>query len=233
MQRGSSNGTEHADWNTQRERLAAYLDDELASVEREQLERHLADCADCQRALAEQREVRMLLRALPTPRVPRSFALPDGEPAALPVRLRARHGALPVPLARVLQWSGSVAASVGLVLVLGSTVLGLGQHQQAASTMSAPSTGSSQRAPRDSEHPQTPIASGAVNQPTVTITPRTPLGPTQPTQAAQHTPASNEGGSAQPPQNIVPVVGTGLTVGGLCLLVIGWLARRLPGQRRR
>ncbi|MGH2487125.1 MAG: anti-sigma factor family protein, partial [Ktedonobacterales bacterium] len=41
----------HEDWDLQRERLSAYLDDELDTAERASLERHLAECEQCRAAL--------------------------------------------------------------------------------------------------------------------------------------------------------------------------------------
>ncbi|HKS68809.1 MAG TPA: zf-HC2 domain-containing protein, partial [Ktedonobacterales bacterium] len=70
------NGREHADREVLRERLSAYLDGELAPGDDAALERHLATCAECRDELAGLREVRALLRALPQPALPRSFALP-------------------------------------------------------------------------------------------------------------------------------------------------------------
>ncbi|MEX2280886.1 MAG: zf-HC2 domain-containing protein [Gemmatimonadota bacterium] len=53
------------------ERLSAYLDGELRAAEAEELERHIEECFDCRRVLAELREVRA-----------RSGALPDLLPAS-------------------------------------------------------------------------------------------------------------------------------------------------------
>ena len=53
------------------DRLSDYLDDELSAAERASMDRHLAACAACRRALDELREV-----------VARAASLPDGQPAA-------------------------------------------------------------------------------------------------------------------------------------------------------
>jgi len=58
------------------EQLSAYLDDELDAAERAALERRLAEDAILRRALGELRQTRALLRAIPAPALPRSFALP-------------------------------------------------------------------------------------------------------------------------------------------------------------
>ena len=124
------------DWDEQRERLSAYLDDELGAEERAALERHLPGCARCQAELADLRGVRALLRALPAPAAPRSFALPDDGAVPQPIaaavaRRRARQST--GTLARAMEWVGSVVAVAGLLLLLG-TALGGGPHGGAAST---------------------------------------------------------------------------------------------------
>ncbi|HEY7975335.1 MAG TPA: zf-HC2 domain-containing protein, partial [Ktedonobacterales bacterium] len=61
----------HTDWEPQCERLSAYLDGELTDSELAALETHLPTCEQCQRELAALRQTRALLRALPTPALPR------------------------------------------------------------------------------------------------------------------------------------------------------------------
>lgn len=73
---GTNNTAHQRDWDTQRERLSAYLDDQLAPAERAALERHLPACARCAAELAELRRIVALLHAMPAPALPRSFALP-------------------------------------------------------------------------------------------------------------------------------------------------------------
>lgn len=144
MTRGMNQHIE--DWDEQRERLSAYLDDELGADERAALERHLPGCARCQAELADLRGVRALLRTLPAPAAPRSFVLPDdgAVPRPISTAATARRSARPTTgaLARAMEWGGSVAAVAGLLLLLG-TALGGGPHGGAAST-----AGSAQFAPR-------------------------------------------------------------------------------------
>src|SRR5258708_15392432 len=86
MQRGTSGDDRHpADWELQREQLSAYLDDELEPAARAALEHHLPGCTRCQSELRELRAVRGLLRALPVPALPRSFALPTDSPVPIPL----------------------------------------------------------------------------------------------------------------------------------------------------
>jgi anti-sigma factor RsiW len=134
MTRGTNQHIE--DWDEQREWLSAYLDGELGAEERAALERHLPGCARCQAELADLRGVRALLRALPMPAAPRSFALPDDgavpQPIAPAVARRSARQATGA-WARAMEWVGSVAAVAGLLLLLG-TALGGGPHGGAAST---------------------------------------------------------------------------------------------------
>ena len=195
------NGREHADREALRERLSAYLDGELAPDDAAALERHLATCPECRDDLAGLREVRALLRALPSPALPRSFALPPSTapqasrpPAVvrpLPDRSaraatsgRARPAPAAVPaLARAAQWVGSLAAVFGLLLIVATAVLG--GHPGAASTFSAAApAGGSSHLPQGSQAtqqrattpaPQTPTRSSAVLGPG---TPATTPAPT-------------------------------------------------------
>ena len=182
MIRGTNQHRE--DWDEQCERLSAYLDSELGAAERAALERHLPGCARCQAELADLRGVRALLRALPTPAAPRSFALPDdgAVPRPIATAATARRSARQATgaLARAMEWVGSVAAVAGLALLLG-TALG-GPHGGAAST-----TGSAQFAPRTAtaqaaqQGPKAGTA-GAADSGEGTN------GPTQPTQVTLPTP---------------------------------------------
>src|SRR5215831_3121430 len=113
---------QHSDRAEQLERLSAYLDDELDETERAALEEHLPTCEECQSLLAELRETRSLLRAVPAPSLPRSFLIP--ETGAIPQPLAgARRTASATGTvvqrrrgARVLQWVGGLVAALGLLL---------------------------------------------------------------------------------------------------------------------
>src|SRR5262249_14091752 len=126
------------------ERLSAYLDDMLAAEERGRLEAHLAGCGACRQQLAHLGQVRALLRQLPQPALPRSFALPMEVAAAGPSR--------PTPLrsiprrrrasraASAVHWLGTGAALLGLALLLGTAVLG-GGRVVTTSSGAAPASG--------------------------------------------------------------------------------------------
>src|SRR5258707_535819 len=77
------NETSAAEWERQREQLSALLDGELSEGERVALERHLQGCAACQRSLAEMRQGRAFLRALPRPALPRTEP-PTATPSPMP-----------------------------------------------------------------------------------------------------------------------------------------------------
>ena len=66
------------------ERLSAYIDNQLAPLERAQFERHLRDCARCQRSLAALRWTVSLVKQAPAPALPRQFTLPVPAPKAQP-----------------------------------------------------------------------------------------------------------------------------------------------------
>ncbi len=229
------------DWERQREQLSAYLDGELSPAERAALERHLPTCAQCQTELAALRRVRATLAALPSPALPRSFALPRSValPTGAPGTTRAtglttgtdgrsrRDVAAQVAADRpgwyrASQWVGGIAASIGLVLLLGSALLGsLGGHPYAATSASgqAPAISAAQttRTPMDarSSPPTQGQASGtAPTTPTeVTPTPRTTVSSGPPP----------SGGAELP---IGPLSGAGLLAGGLALVVVGRVAKR-------
>ncbi len=150
------------------EQLSAYLDGALNATERAALEGRLAQDATLRRALGELRQTQALLRALPTPVLPRSFALPEvaddahDEAAAIAAdvtgalrtmpRVRSlRRDAGPhqifpraMPAGRVAQWLGTLVAVVGLALLLGSALPALapssaGSAHTAAASRTAPS----------------------------------------------------------------------------------------------
>jgi Putative zinc-finger len=97
--------TEHA-WVE--ERLSAYIDNQLAPLERAQLERHLRDCARCQASHASLRWTVSLVKQAPAPALPRAFTLP------MPAQAR-RAPAFGFGFARL----ATVAATLLLFAVIG------------------------------------------------------------------------------------------------------------------
>ena len=84
------------DWEQQREQLSALLDNELDEQERAELETHLPTCVECRAELESLRRTKALVRALPQPALPRSFALPL-EAASLPEQRLETAAARPTP----------------------------------------------------------------------------------------------------------------------------------------
>lgn len=214
-------GTRHpTDWEQQREQLSAYLDGELTPPERDALARHISACPECTAELARLRGVRALLGALPTPAVPRSFALPattpgpNASPPPPPSPTGPRTAAPARPAwYRASQWAGGIAASIGLFLLLGSALLGAGgPHSLGTSRVSAPYAGASA-----AQGTHTPME--ARENPTVGVPPGTPAA-TQPSTISPAPPPIESG----PP--VVPITGAGLLAGGIALAVAGRVARR-------
>jgi putative zinc finger protein len=135
------------------EQLSAALDGMLAPEEQAALDAHLAGCETCTRELEELRQVRMLLRAMPEPALPRSFLLPtEGELVAPRTRARPAERApttttnvtpLRQPTRRstrtlqVTRWIGTIAAVLGMALFLGTLLAHQGASYSATSAPSA------------------------------------------------------------------------------------------------
>jgi anti-sigma factor RsiW len=237
----------HEDWDLQRERLSAYLDDELDAAEREPLERHLAQCEECRAALAELRQTRALLRALPAPTLPRSFALPIETPANVrsiaqtpttPARIRARNGTA----SRLAQRIGSLAAAVGVVLLLGSWIVGLHGGPSGASSASRASQGGA--AARQNTQLTTagapathtpPVFAGSTRGADVATNAGATPAATQPTATATAEPtttAQPAGGGSTSSAPVVPLTGAGLLFGGIVLVVAGKTTQTRRERRR-
>jgi anti-sigma factor RsiW len=206
MQWGTDNL--HSDLAAQRERLSALLDGELDAEQRRALERHLVGCGECQRELAALREVRTLLRALPTPTPPRSFALPLDAPvpAAMPDEVARTHQEDVPPYAaaasasslaperqaarisarlRLMRTIGQIAAVMGLALLASSIILGAHTSQ---SQMSAASAGVSRAPVSNSNLPSTSAPANDGGGPTTQAGARPST--VTPTQAGGRTPAA-------------------------------------------
>lgn len=222
---GSTTDSRHpTDWERQRAQLSALVDGELSRDERAELERHLPTCPECQEELARLRRVRALLGALPTPAVPRSFALPPGTPTT-GTATGARQGSTREradsdALYRASRWVGGIAASLGLALLLGSAVTGLlsSGRIESASTASAPFGGAQSSSPPHAITIGT-IQPGAANTQTSTQTPLATLPPATPVQPEQDIGDTN--GSLP----LGPLAGVGLLASGVIVLVAGRAAR--------
>jgi anti-sigma factor RsiW len=212
--------TKHpTDWERQREQLSAYLDGELSAAERAEIARHLPTCAECRGELAGLRRVRTLLGALPAPALPRSFTLPASGAAI------SRTPVAPSRPTwyRASQWAGSLAASIGLFLLLGNALLGaLGASPAGTATgaKQSPAFDSAQATQTTARARQSPDVG---SNPGVTNTPTADQAQATPTPRPSSPPPDTHSGEEPP---IVPLTGAGLLIGGVALLVIGRVARR-------
>ncbi len=214
------NSVNHTDWEMQRERLSAYLDGEATPAERYALDAHLSDCAQCQRELAELRQTRELVRALPAPPLPRAFTLPISPTEAPGV---SRVGRLLYPRwTRPAQALGGVAAVIGLgLLVSMSLPHPSSQMSGAASSASYSSDHSASTAPSPT-HAQGVIA--------LTPAPTTPSATASAAGNVTYAPAQPSAPTASP---FAPVTGGLLLVGGAAVMTAGSVSRRRARRAAR
>jgi anti-sigma factor RsiW len=241
----------HSDWESQRERLSEYLDGELTPEERAAFDAHLRECEQCQRELAALRQTRALLRALPTPALPRDFSLP-----AQPVVV-ARRRAAPA-WARPAQAIGTIAAMIGLAFLIATSLPSL-PHTTAGGAATSGSSHTVNGPAAPSTHGSADVAATATPnstalsgvQSTHSVTPAP--SPTNSTYSSDKTPTNATAGAtagattsgvfgpaqggasgarsgpvATPAQPfpVAPVAGVTLLLGGAAALAVGSLARR-------
>jgi anti-sigma factor RsiW len=232
---------QHSDWDQQFEQLSAYLDNEVDERERAALEQHLPTCEECRRALEELGQSRALLRALPTPALPRSFLLPESGAVPEPLSRGGRRSAAALSSsdqragarrARALQWIGGLVAALGLFLLIGTALPG-GFHS-ATSASSARSYGGASANQEPSSNVQTRVpsesASGSnsptqLGRPTTTATPgRVISQPTVPVATSKSlTPSTSTGENPLP---LGPLAGAALLMSGTGLLIGGTILVR-------
>lgn len=236
-------------WEQQREQLSALLDNELGEQERAELEAHLPTCAACRAELESLRRTRDLVRALPQPALPRSFALPleaaprqeqprqfasatrpaPGPqrriPAAPPTRMPNRRRP-----ARALQWLSSIAAVLGIVVLLSGF---FSSHTLRNTATSATSFGSNQGqtagAPvPTSTHPSLPDHTPNDTNPGLnTPSPTTETPAATPTASDGHTLNSTSPSGASPsPFLSATGLGVLLLLLSACGFAIAWALRR-------
>jgi anti-sigma factor RsiW len=110
------------------EQLSAFLDKQLSPQEWADCDAHLRTCQQCQSMLADLRQTSTLLRALPQPELPRSFVLPatitlipgrfsHTEAPVTPIT-RSRRNAWQVYLQRSTRVISTIAAVLGIILVM-------------------------------------------------------------------------------------------------------------------
>lgn len=224
-----SSGTEdfHADWERQRVALSALLDGELETGQRARLEGHLATCERCRAEYAALGRTRALLRALPQPALPRSFALPvDADPPVRSItetRTRRAHAGA---FSRTAQRVGSLVAAAGLILLIGSWLTsfsGLGSGARNAASKYAGGASSAQNgqsvttASAPAHTPPDFAASTRAPEVGASATSATHVTAASPTPATTSGP-SNDSATSVP---VLPLTGAGLTLGGVALVIAG------------
>jgi anti-sigma factor RsiW len=131
------------------EQLSAFLDKQLPPQEWADYHAHLRTCQQCQSMLADLRQTSALLRALPQPELPRSFVLPatitsiperfsHTETSVTPIT-RSRRNPWQVYLQRSTRVISTIAAVLGIVLVMSGLLATLSfPHGGASTAASAP-----------------------------------------------------------------------------------------------
>jgi Putative zinc-finger len=219
---------QHDEQHLTTEQLSAFADRQLPLQEQAACETHLQTCATCQQALRALRQTIALLYALPQPALPRSFTLSRTEvqppvPARAPRSLWRRYGR------SALRTVSTIAAVVGLVILLGGLLVSLPRGGGAStSTSSGSSAVTTANAPPSSE--------ARHNN---TLAPE----PTQMNQAATatsaaHAQATAAAGASEPgppqPAPAPPALATplGLQELGFTLCVLGVVGLLLTRRRR-
>jgi anti-sigma factor RsiW len=223
------------DWDAQRERLSAYLDNELSEAERIALAEHVAGCARCTAELAELQQIVSLLGALPAPQVPRSFTLPAATAPHPMRRVHARRWAA------ATQWAGGLAAAAGFFLLLGSALAGFGPHlaasparqlsgaAQGGSTSQTDQQGTPRTSPSVNPTQYTSEApTGSAVTPGASLHATTPAGSTNVPPSAAATPPVQPSsvGPIEPAQLELPIAGATLLVSGMVAFALGRRASR-------
>jgi negative regulator of sigma E activity len=236
-------------WERQREQLSALLDNELGEQERAALKAHLPTCVACRAELESLRRTRGLVRALPQPALPRSFALPleavsvhepqrQAAPAArlIPGPERRRSSAPPARLpnqrrpVRALQWLSSIAAVLGIVVLLSGFFSSYTSRNAATGTASFSSNqGQTAGAPvptntRPSLPEHTP---NGTNSGFNTPSPTTEAPAATPTTDEGHTLSQNPApGISSSPFFSITGLGVLLLLLSACGFIISWALRR-------
>ena len=106
------------------ENLSSYLDGELSPRARERVDRHLAECERCRWDLETLQRTVGLLRAMPRPKAPRSFAILETMPApALPFWMR--------PGVYTALRAATATAALFFVMTVAGTVLSVPMQSRA------------------------------------------------------------------------------------------------------
>jgi anti-sigma factor RsiW len=223
------------------EQLSAFLDGQISEQEQAKYKAHLDTCEQCQYSLITLRETVAFLKALPQPKLSRSFELPAGKTQVIQPQhqvgrvlpLQPGRGLpqrqLPAYIPNILRIASSIAAVLGIVFLLSSFSFHAGSNTGSATTTSAPTTG--QTNSRGNQADATPSAHytpGA--QPSVQTPAPSPSAVIANNKFSNH---SDQTKTLQP--QILPDVSTanGRAEIGLILLVLGVLGLFLLRWLRR
>lgn len=148
-------------------RLHAYIDGELHADAIERFKEHLAECAECAYAVADARNLKQLLHALPEIPAPRSFKLTAAmvAPQTAPLRLAplAVQGRTPRRLTPAIRFAQVAAglAVLGLVAAGTADLVGGGQSATQSSSKSAAPEESARTTNQDVASASAPQDTGA------------------------------------------------------------------------
>ncbi len=202
--------TQQSDKHLTTEQLSALLDAQLSQDEQAICKAHLRTCAQCRAALAALRQTVALLHALPTPELPRSFALPTNvtylqerpQHEAIPVdtpsrpSLPAIQQRRPTPLRHSARILSTLVAVIGLFFLLPS-LLGMlphlgGENASTASSGSAVPAAAPQHTPaiRGAAHSTTSVPNKSAPSRTPVATP-SPTFQNEPQATATQHPSSS------------------------------------------
>jgi len=228
------------------EQLSALLDKEIPAQEWADCHAHLRTCQLCQGMLVDLRQTSTLLRALPQPELPRLFVLPANitsipghfshtEASATPIT-RSRRNTWQVYLQRSTRIISTIAAVLGIILVMSGFLATLSFPHGGASTAASaplPSSGQSNSGPAPLAPAQTPNAdtaqSARTNQKGQTLQHAPTEG--EPTRSVLYTKQSENQGKNVPPVLDLSTV-AGREGAGALLLILGILGVVLTRRRQ-
>ena len=205
----------HNDLHLTIEQFSELINERLALQERTQAEEHLQHCEQCREELIDLRRVVAMLRALPRPEPPRSFALPADTKVTPLVAAASR----PSRLGAAGRAISLLAAVLGIALLISSLV-------------NLPSGGAATRAPSTSGSPSSQQAKQSGPRP---FTPSTEPGTPSITESRPHVttaPQPERTPSALPLSLPDLRSAAGRAIFGIFLLVIGLVGALILWRRR-
>lgn len=231
------------------EQLSAFIDKQLSIEEQGHVDEHLKHCEQCQLWLKELRQTAMLVRALPQPQLPRSFALP-ADVLITPLPAQTEHAPHLIPNRRTrlsrartaIRAISTLAAVVGIVFLLSgflsfshmaaSSATVTSASRSASSTSSSSSTSAQTKQARQEVTPHiiSTAMSTSISQATANFAPRATAIARPEKRPA---PAQNPPTSTAPPVFLFdPSQSSGRIVIGIILLILGGVGLIYPRFQR-